>query len=187
MSFELFRAPITPASPAGLTTEELKLYLGVGRNNVASIARRFGIEKLHGIYPERVVWRQLFGVGPEDEAAQAALREPLVDINWVSRATGVPPSTIRDHLRSKQWKHDFGVQLGDQRAKASPRLRRWVPALIRNRVRGAPPPTFADVAPLPVTPDGASAHPAFSAENSDHRPSEDLFAALFSEPAAASR
>lgn len=148
MPFELYRKPIVPASPAGLSTHELKLYLGVGRNNVSKIAHHFGIEKLHGIYPERVVWRQIFGVSPDDDVATDALREPLADINWVASATGVPISTMRGHLRSGHWQYDSGVQLGDETKSCSPRLRRWIPALIRNRRLGCPPPLFNPIASL---------------------------------------
>lgn len=187
MSFKLFREPIIPASPAGLSTDELRRYLGVGRNNVTPIARRFGIEKLHGIYPEIVVWRQLFGLTPDDDAAQAVLREPLVDINWVSQATGVPQSTIRDHLRSGRWKYDRGVQLGDEKTPPSPRLRRWIPAQIRNRRCGSPRPAFTSVAPLPVIPGSADTRPATPTGRTDDRPSEDVFTALFADPATVSR
>jgi len=187
MRFELFREPIIPASAAGFTTEELRLYLGVGRNNVAPIARRFGIEKLHGIYPESVIWRQLFGLGPGDDIARAALREPLADIGWLSKATGVPQSTIRDHLRSGRWKYDRGVQLGDEKTTPSPRLRRWIPALIRNRRCGSPRPAFTSVAPLPVIPGSADTRPATPTGRTDGRPSEDVFTALLADPAAASR
>ncbi len=194
MQFELFREPIIPASPAGFTTEELRRYLGVGRNNVTPIMRRFGIEKLHGIYPESVVWRQLFGLGADDAAAQAALREPLGDINWVSQATSVPKSTIRDHLRSGHWKYDRGIQLGNEATIPSPRLRRWIPALIRNRICGSPLPAFTSIPALPVAPGSANGHsssPVTSPEprlvDTGDQPSEDVFAALFAEPGPTSR
>lgn len=194
MPFELFHEPIVPASAAGLTTEELRRYLGVGRNNVIPIARRFGIEKLHGIYPESIVWRQLFGLRPDDEAALAALREPLADINWVSKATGVPQSTIRDHLRSEHWRYDAGVQLGDVSKMPSPRLRRWIPALIRTRSCGSPLPAFESIPWIPVTPETANAHPPSPdthldcpAPGTGDRTSKDVFSALFSSVATASR
>lgn len=186
MHFKLFHEPIVPASAAGLTTEELRRYLGVGRNNVAPIARRFGIEMLHGIYPECIVWRQLFGLVPDDEAAQAALREPLADINWVSTATGVPQSTIRDHLRAGHWKYDRGVQLGDQSGTQARRLRRWLPALIRHRTCGSPLPAFNRIAPHPAYSDNADTH---SSPSKTHHtlPPEDVFSALLSDAAIAPR
>lgn len=151
MSFDLFHDPIIPAKPAGLTTGEMQRFLGVGRNNVTAIARRFRIEKLHGLYPEPIIWRQLFGIAPEDEDARALLREPLVDSCWVSQATGVPRSTLRGCLRSGRWQYDDGVQLGDDDPEKPPRLRRWIPALIRTAVLGSPAPAFASVAPIPKT------------------------------------
>ena len=201
MPFELFHEPIVPASAAGLTTEELRRYLGVGRNNVAPIARRFGIEKLHGIYPERIVWRQLFGLRPDDEAALAALREPLADINWVSKATGVPQSTIRDHLRSDHWRYDAGVQLGDVSELSSPRLRRWISALIRNRSCGSSLPAFESIPRVPFTPRNIDAHRPSPdtqppspdthidcpADRTGDQTSEDVFSALFSSVETASR
>ncbi|SDY85934.1 hypothetical protein [Citreimonas salinaria] len=187
MPFELFRAPIIPASPAGLSTDELRRYLGVGRNNVAAIARRFGLENLHGIYPESVVWRQLFGLGPGDDAALAALREPLADIAWVSRATGVPQSTIRGHLRSGHWRYDGGVQLGDTHNDAFPRLRRWIPTVIRSRRCGSPLPIFASIPPLPANPVGDEARAELARTTTDEQPPDDVFAALLADPAPASR
>ena len=194
MRFELFHAPIVPASTAGLTTQELRRYLGVGKNNVALIARRFGIENLHGIYPECIVWRQLFGLAPDDEAAQAALREPLADINWLSTATGVPQSTIRDHLRARRWSYDRGVQLGDRNGTQARRLRRWIPALIRHRTCGSPLPSFTRIAPHPLNWGSAdthspswTTHPPFPAEGTGEEPSEDVFSALFSDAATAPR
>lgn len=113
MPFELYREPLIPASDAGYTTDELRRYLGVGRNTVTPILRRFGIRKLHGIIPEIVLWRQIFGLAPEGDAALQALREPLADITWVSRVTRVPMSTPRGHLRTGCWDYDPGIQLGD--------------------------------------------------------------------------
>lgn len=194
MQFSLFRAPIVPANAAGLSTEELRRYLGVGRNMVTSVARRFGIEKLHGIYSERVVWRQLFGLAPDTDAAEAALREPLADINWVSNATGVPQSTIRDHLASGAWKYDRGTQLGAEDATHPPRLRRWIPALIRSRVCGSPLPQFSCIAPLAVSADSTEMNfprPATSsapqAEQPEDGPHDDLFLALLADAQTASR
>lgn len=194
MSFKLFHEPIIPTCPAGFTTEELRRYLGVGRNNITPIVRRFGIQKLHGIYPERVVWRQLFGLGAEDAVAQEALREPLVDINWVSRATGVPQSTIRGHIRSERWNYDYGIQLGDKTTIPSPRLRRWIPALIRNQVCGSPLPVFVRIPARPSFPNNSNAHSSSSVEAQEFRPeypcnqpSKDVFAALFASPEPASR
>ncbi|MBL3702121.1 hypothetical protein GI582_05345 [Sulfitobacter sp. BDSS02] len=187
MRFELFQEPIVPASAAGFTTEELRRYLGVGKNSVALIAQRVGIENLHGIYPECIVWRQLFGLGAADEIALAALREPLADINWVSKATGVPQSTIRDHFRSGRWQYDRGVQLGDEDGAKPPRLRRWLPALIRNRTLGSPLPAFTRVASLTVTPGDPGEGPAFPPENADDPSSADVFTALFPDPTAISR
>ncbi|AFO92746.1 hypothetical protein D1822_15225 [Phaeobacter inhibens] len=179
MPFELYRKPIVPASPAGLSTHELKLYLGVGRNNVSKIAHHFGIEKLHGIYPERVVWRQIFGVSPDDDVATDALREPLADINWVASATGVPISTMRGHLRSGHWQYDSGVQLGDETKSCSPRLRRWIPALIRNRRLGCPPPLFNPIASLPVTSVSDAKQTDLLSETVEAEPAEDVFSLIF--------
>lgn len=187
MSFELYRKPIIPASPAGLSTDELRRYLGVGRNNVSAIAQRFGIENLHGIYPESVVWRQLFGLTPDDDAARAALREPLADINWVSCATGVARSTIRDHLRSGTWQYDRGVQLGDDGKTQVPRLRRWIPALIRSRRFASPVPDFSSIPPLPVTPGGDIRPGVLRVETTGAQPSEDVFATLLATPEPTSR
>ncbi len=187
MSFKLFREPIIPASPAGLSSDELRRYLGVGRNNVTPIARRFGIAMLHGIYPESVVWRQMFGLEPSDDAARAALREPLADINWTSQATGVPPSTLRAHLRSGTWKYDGGFQLGDDQTKPAPRLRRWIPAFVRSRALGFPPPAFTSISPLRLTLGGDVTQAIPPLETADVQPSEDVFSALFSASEHAAR
>lgn len=189
MPFELYRKPVVPASPAGLSTDELRLYLGVGRNNVSKIAHRFGIEKMHGIYPESVVWRQIFGVSPGDDAAADALREPLADINWVASATGVPTSTMRGHLQSGQWKYDRGVQLGHKSKLRTPRLRRWIPALIRSRRLGCPSPLFKPIAPLPVASVSDAKQTDLLSETVETEPAEDVLSLLFEqeEPTARQR
>jgi hypothetical protein len=189
MTFELYRKPIIPANPAGLSTDELRRYLNVGRNNVSAVAHRFGIEKLHGIYPEVIVWRQLFGLSADDDIATSALREPLADINWVSRATGVPQSTVRDHLRSKQWQYDGGVQLGEVSETQKPRLRRWIPALIRSRRLASPAPAFSRITPIPVNAGNEKKQTVFLTGTDETQPDEDLFAALLepSEPTARQR
>ncbi|MBB05140.1 MAG: hypothetical protein CML03_06425 [Pseudooceanicola sp.] len=180
MTFELYRPEIIPAKDAGLSTKELKLYLGVGRNSVAEIARRFGVEKMHGIYPEKVLWRQLFGVLPADDSTRSLLRESLVDINWVRKVTGVTNSTIRDNLRTGRWQYDRGVQLGDADAEQAPRMRRWLPALIRTRVLGSPVPSFEIVEPVPVPAPGSNprCEPASPADAGD------VFETLFASEAA---
>jgi len=187
MTFELYSKPIVPANPAGLTTDELRRYLNVGRNNVGVIAPRFGIEKLHGIYPEVVVWRQLFGLTPDNDVALAALREPLANVQWVSSATGVPTSTIRDHLRSKRWQYDFGVQLGDVSEILNPRLRRWIPALIRSRRLASPAPSFKRIAPLHVHRADGTEQAIPPVETVETEPAKDLFSSLFDDADHASR
>jgi len=151
MSFEMVRQPIIPAKPAGLSTEELRRYLGVGRNAVSGIAQRFGIEKVHGLYPEPVVWRQLFGFAPDDDAARALLREPLTDINWVAWLTGHPHSTISAALREDRWRYDCGVQLGEAAGTMHPRSRRWLPCLLRAQITGAATASFRLVEPFSTT------------------------------------
>ena len=186
MPFELFQPALVPHSSAGLTTEELRRYLGVGRNTITPVAQRFGIEKLHGVYPEYVVWRQLFGVVADNDAAQAALREPLADLNWLSNATGVPSSTIRDHLRRGNWQYDNGIQLGDETMPSPPRLRRWLPALIRSDLCGIPLPQFTRIQPRPVPLNSPDPRPPVAQESCTEQPSDDVFAALLSDPATSS-
>lgn len=186
MSFDLFHDPIIPANPAGLTSGEMQRYLGVGKNNVSAVARRFGIGKLHGLYPEPIIWRQLFGIAPEDEDARAFLREPLADCLWVSQATGVPRSTLRGCLRSGDWQYDDGVQLGKDDPEKPPRLRRWIPALIRTVVLGSPAPAFATVTPNPKrsSPDQDREQSLCSepAENTVAEVESSVFSALFATP-----
>lgn len=176
----LYRSLIIPANNAGLTTEELRRYLGVGRNSVVDVAKRLGVEKTHGIYSESVLWRQLFGVLPADDPARSLLRESLADINWVRKVTGVPNSTIRDNLRTGRWQYDRGVQLGDADAEQAPRMRRWLPALIRSRVLGTPTPNFEIVESVPVSapPSNPRCEPASPAD------ADDVFATLFASEAA---
>ncbi|WP_146681611.1 hypothetical protein [Thioclava sp. F28-4] len=183
MSFELFRDPITPAKPAGFNTQELRLYLGVGRNSVTDITQRFGIDKIHGLYPECNIWRQLFGIAPSDEVAKAQLREPLADIAWVSRMTGVPLSTLRNSLRNRQWRYDYGVQLGQDDGEAYPRLRRWIPALIRAQAIGSPAPSFTFTSTGPESPFPDPMQPRKEAET----PETSVFSALFGAGAEISR
>lgn len=174
MPFENYRDPIIPVSPAGLTRAELQRYLNVGRNNVTPITLRFGIECIHGLYPEAVIWRQLFGVEPADDAARDHLREQLADINWVAWMTGVPCSTVRNAVSNASWHYDIGVQLGADRASAAPRLRRWLPTLIRCRALGDMPPSL-----IPVTPIGE--RDSLGAATSDdplQEGSDNIFAAL---------
>ena len=180
MTFELYRAKVVPAKAAGLSTEELRLYLGVGRNNVRDIAGRFGLEKMHDIYPEHILWRQLFGVLPADDLASNLLRESLADIHWVRCITGVPNSTIRDNLRTGRWQYDRGVQLGKANSEHAPRMRRWLPALIRTRVLDTPTPNFEIVEPVPVSAPGSNprCEPASPAD------ADDVFATLFASEAA---
>lgn len=180
MPFELFREPIVPCNPAGLTTTELRQYLNVGRDALSPILRRFGITMFHGIVPEVVLWRQLFGLEPSDQAATDALREPLADVRWVSQATGVPMSTLRHHLRNGRWQFDPGIQLGDETGSSTPRLRRWIPSLIRNQRLGSAPLNFCSVAPLaPPSTDTGIATAAAPAE-ADKQPLEDLFSLVHS-------
>lgn len=175
MPFECYRDPIIPVSPAGLTRAELQRYLNVGRNNVTPITQRFGIECVHGLYPEAVIWRQLFGVEPTDDTARDHLREQLADINWVAWMTGVPCSTVRNAVSNASWHYDIGVQLGADSASAAPRLRRWLPTLIRCRALGVRPPPL-----IPVTPiaDRARHAPATTVDLLQDS-SDSIFAALF--------
>lgn len=187
MPFELYREPLIPASDAGYTTDELRRYLGVGRNTVTPILHRFGIRKLHGIIPEIVLWRQIFGLAPEGDAALQALREPLADITWVSRVTRVPMSTLRGHLRTGCWDYDPGIQLGDATCGSPPRLRRWIPALIRSHRLGMQPPHFAHVPPRAQLPDDGST-PLGTDRDGEGKPAfEDAFSALFGAGSAFSR
>lgn len=177
MPFELFREAIIPCNPAGLTTTELRQYLNVGRDALSPILLRFGITKLHGIVPEVVLWRQLFGLEPSDQATKDALREPLADVRWVSQATGVPMSTLRHHLRNGRWQYDPGIQLGEETGSTAPRLRRWIPSLIRNQRLGSAPPDFRAVGPLaPPSTDTGIAKASTRAEADT--PLEDLFSLL---------
>ncbi|WP_417480592.1 hypothetical protein [Maricaulis maris] len=179
MPFELFREPLIPASDVGYTTDELRRYLGVGRNNVTPVLSRFGILKLHGVVPETVLWHQLFGLAPADDAALQALREPLANTTWVSQVTRVPMSTLRDHLRTGRWAYDPGVQLGDTTGGGPPRLRRWIPALIRSRRLGVQPPNFTHVPPRAQLPDDGSS-PLATGRDGEAMPAfEDAFSALF--------
>ncbi|MGJ8546661.1 MAG: hypothetical protein ACSHWZ_14540 [Sulfitobacter sp.] len=175
MPFELFRKPIIPCNLAGLTTTELRQYLNVGRDALSPILLRFGITKLHGIVPEVVLWRQLFGLEPSDQAARDALREPLADVRWVSQATGVPMSTLRHHLRNERWQYDPGIQLGEETGSTAPRLRRWIPSLIRNQRLGSATPNFCVVAPLAPPSVGTGIDTASAREEADKQPLEDLF------------
>lgn len=187
MSFELFKEPLITASDAGYTTDEVRRYLGVGRNNITPILRRFGIQKQHGIVPEAVLWRQIFGLIPENDAALLALREPLADIGWVSRATGVPMSSLRDRLRSGRWAYDAGIQLGDTTGGGPPRLRRWIPALIRSHRLGVQPPDFNHVPPLPHRPEDGCSHSASSRDGQSGPAFESAFSVLFGTDAPISR
>lgn len=132
MAFKLYLDPVIPESPLGLCRCELQTYLGVGRNEVTPIARRFQLEKVRGHYPDLAIWRQLFGLAPVCAVGTALLRERLVPIGWVSAITKIPQSTIRSHIHSGSWEFPAGVQLGDPGKSAPARLRRWRPDEIRS-------------------------------------------------------
>lgn len=179
MPFKLFNEPIVPVNPAGLTTGELQHYLNVGRNTVSPVLLRLGISRVHGIVPEAILWRQLFGIVPEDEEAQMALREPLVDINWVSQATGTPMSTLRDHLRTDRLQYNPGVQLGERTRTAPPRLRRWMPCIIRSQMLASQLPNFAKTPPFPLPVSEDFPTMATAAEEAAEQHSRDVFSLLW--------
>lgn len=120
--------PILAKTPGLFSREEFTDYLNVGKNESLRIARRFSIPEIEGHFAERTVWRQLFGIEPDDAAATDLLRLQLQDINWMSRETGRATSTIRNRIKSGEFEYSAGVQLGDtSRETSQPRLRRWMP------------------------------------------------------------
>ncbi|MCB1359167.1 MAG: hypothetical protein KDK53_22590 [Maritimibacter sp.] len=158
MCYEYIREPIRPASHAGFSTDELRRYLGVGRNEVSGIATRFGLTRLAGHYPERAVWRQVLGVEPRDEIEADLLRQPLEDIKWVSWVIDRKPSTVRGQIAAGTFSYPSGVQLGDTSTTSRPRTRRWIPEEIRRLAAGRRDPEFRRVEPFPPT--GAAEKPA---------------------------
>lgn len=150
MRYDYIREPIRPASQAGFTTDELRRYLGVGRNEVSRIAARFGLTKLAGHYPERAVWRQILGVEPRDEIEANLFRQPLVDINWVSWVIDGKPSTVRNQIAAGTFAYPNGVQLGNCSSTSPPRTRRWIPEEIRRLASGRGDPGFCRVEPFPM-------------------------------------
>jgi hypothetical protein len=145
---------LNPQTPGFLTSAELRFYLNVGKNEVATIAERFGVPMREGRCRERDLWRQLFELAPATDAGDALLRVQLQDINWVASRLGAAPSTIRNRIRKHAFPYPLGVQLGPQNADCAPRLRRWLPAHFEAALQGC---ELADLCHVPRRPISTSA------------------------------
>ncbi|UWQ48973.1 hypothetical protein K3720_13725 [Leisingera caerulea] len=123
---------------------ELSEWLGVSRNSVAGIAKRFGLREIESLFPEADVWRKILGVEPRHEEDRVLLRRPLQDSTWFARQTGIPPSTIRAKIREGTLEYPHGVQLSEEsEAGGPPRSRRWVACVIEALADGKTAPAFS--------------------------------------------
>jgi len=129
-----------------LTREEMGFYLRVGKNEVAGIAKRFGLRPLEGLFPERALWRQILGLEPVTAQGEDLLRLQLQDIHWVAGRTGRAVSTLRNRIRSGSFNYPPGVQLGAISPGRTPRLRRWLPEVIEAAREGR---ALAGIRPVP--------------------------------------
>lgn len=148
MKLQLRLTPIVPKSPLGLSREELRSWLSVGKNEIKPIASRFNLTRLCGCFPEEDVWAKILGVQPADEPARTALREPLGDTAWISWVTRTPASTLRAKIAANSFDLDPGVQLGDTKGTSEPRLRRWNRQLILSQLHHLPAPSVTVVMPI---------------------------------------
>ncbi|WP_206742596.1 hypothetical protein [Leisingera sp. ANG-S3] len=123
---------------------ELAVWLGVSRNSVTAIAKRFGLREIESLFPEADVWRKILGVDPRCEEDRVLLRRPLQDSTWFARQTGIPPSTIRAKIREGTLEYPHGVQLSEEsEAGGAPRSRRWVACVIEGLADGKTAPAFS--------------------------------------------
>jgi hypothetical protein len=128
-------APIQQAEAGWFNRRELQQYLGVGKNAVAAIADRFGLNCIDGSYDERDVWRRILDLEPVHDHGVHLLRMPLRDIHWIAGRVGKAPSTVRNEIASGAFRFGRGVQIAATDTGRDARTRRWCEPVFNAELR----------------------------------------------------
>lgn len=135
--------PLKLRFPLMMTVAELACWSNVSRNSVGRLVSHFGLRETtghtrHQKYPIVDVMRLVLDIDIQSNAEIDLLLRPLAGAAWVSRQTGVSPST----LSARALQGDDGSSLRaislfpPAPGGGASRARRWIPAEVDAHVRG---------------------------------------------------